>query len=169
MSKINLPIKYNDYAIIKELDDISVKDALNDSRWRKAMQEEIDALKSMDVWELVDLPEGKKPLTCKWVLREKVDGRLRARIVARGFDQTRSIDYTETFAPVARHASIRILLCHAASKELKTCIFDMNTAFLNGKLSEQIFMMQPEGFDDNLEKVCLLKRSLYGLKQVSEK
>lgn len=165
---INLPIRYNDYAMIGEINDISVNDALNDLRWRKAMQEEIDALKAMDVWKLVDLPEGKKPLTCKWVLREKVDGRLKARIVARGFDQIRGIDYSETFAPVARHASIRILLCYAASKRLKIRIFDINTAFLNGKLSEQIFMMQPEGFDDNSGRVCLLKRSLYGLKQASK-
>ena len=157
--------KYNDYVMIGEVQDISVRNALKDPRWKKAMQNEIESLKHMKTWELVNLPEGRKPLTCKWVFREKVDGRLKARIVARGFDQKPGIDYKETFAPVARHASICLLLSYAASEKLHIRTFDIKTAFLNGDLLEEIFIFQPEGFDDNSGRVCLLKKSLYGLKQ----
>lgn len=132
------------------------------------MQEEYYSLQDMKTWKLVNLPENRKPLTCKWVLREKADGRVKARLVSRDFDQKHGIDYNETFAPVARHASIRLLLSYAARKRMNIRTFDVNTAFLNGELSEEIYMLQPQGFDDKSGRVCLLKRSLYGLKQASK-
>lgn len=152
-------------AIIGETENISVSEALKDEKWRQAMQEEYDSLMDMKTWELVDCPEGMKPITCRWVLREKTDGRYKARLVARGFEQKEGIDYEETFSPVARHASIRLLLSHAASEKMKLVSFDVKTAFLYGKLEQVIYMNQPEGFNDGSGKVCKLDKSLYGLKQ----
>ncbi|CAK1584992.1 unnamed protein product [Parnassius mnemosyne] len=129
------------------------------------MQEEYDSLMEMKTWTLVDCPEGVKPITCRWVLREKADGRLKARLVARGFEQKGGVDYAETFSPVARHASIRLLLSHAASEKMKLVSFDVKTAFLYRNLEQVIYMKQPEGFDDGSGKVCKLDKTLYGLKQ----
>lgn len=152
-------------AMIGETEDIPVSEALRDEKWRRAMQEEYDSLMEMKTWKLVDCPEGAKPITCRWVLREKADGRFKARLVARGFEQKEGVDYTETFSPVARHASIRLLLSHAASEKMKLVSFDVKTAFLYGNLEQDIYMHQPEGFDDGTRKVCKLNKSLYGLKQ----
>lgn len=172
------PPRYRDYitdfrrggksakmAMIGETEDIPVSEALKDEKWKQAMQEEYDSLMEMKTWELVDCPEGVKPITCRWVLREKADGRLKARLVARGFEQKEGVDYAETFSPVARHASIRLLLSHAASEKMKLVSFDVKTAFLYGNLDQVIYMKQPEGFDDGSGKVCKLDKSLYGLKQ----
>lgn len=152
-------------AMIGEAEDISVGEALKDEKWRRAMQEEYDSLIGMKTWKLVDCPKGVKPITCRWVLREKADGSYKARLVARGFEQKEGVDYTETFSPVARHASIRLLLSHAASEKMKLVSFDVKTAFLYGNLEQDIYMNQPEGFDDGSGKVCKLNKSLYGLKQ----
>lgn len=152
-------------AMIGETEDIPVSEALKDENWRQAMQEEYDSMREMKTWELVDCPEGVKPITCRWVLRKKADGRYKARLVARGFEQKEGVDYAETFSPVARHASIRLLLSHAASEKMKLVSFDVKTAFLYGNLEQVIYMNQPEGFDDGSGKVCKLDKSLYGLKQ----
>lgn len=152
-------------AMIGEIEDISVNEALKDEKWRQAMQDEYDSLMEMKTWELVDCTEGVKPITCRWIFREKADGRYKARLVARGFEQKEGVNYTETFSPVARHASIRLLLSHAASEKMKLISFDVKTAFLYGNLEQVIYMNQPEGFEDGSEKVCKLVKSLYGLKQ----
>lgn len=152
-------------AMIGEVEDIPVSEALKDEGWKRAMQEEFDSLMQMKTWRLVKCPEGVKPLTCRWVLRERADGRLKARLVARGFEQEEGINYTETFSPVARHASIRLMLSYAATEKMKLVAFDVKTAFLHGKLEEVIYMRQPEGFDDGTNHVCELEKSLYGLKQ----
>ena len=90
---------------------------------------------------------------------------MKARLVARGFDQQQGIDYTETFAPAARYASIRLILSLAAEERSYIKTFDIKTAFLNGELTEELYMLQPEGFDDGSGKVCKLLKSIYGLKQ----
>lgn len=177
-SNMKIPARYKDYimgylrggnsantAMIGEIQDISVAAALKDAKWRRAMKEEFNSLLEMKTWKLVECPEDVKPLTCKWVLREKTNGKLKARLVARGFEQREGIDYSETFSPVARHASIRLLLSYAASEKLDLIPFDVKTAFLHGDLKETIYMVQPEGFDDGSGRVCELKKSLYGLKQ----
>lgn len=147
--------------------DISIDEALNDFEWKNAMEEEMNSLNKMKTWKLTDLPEGCKPLTCKWVLRRKESGRPKARLVARGYDQQQGVDYNETFAPVARHASIRLLLSYASKENFCIRTFDIKTAFLNGEISEEIYMIQPKGFEDGTDRVCKLLRSIYGLEQAS--
>lgn len=177
-SRINPHPKFVDYvmdymkggniaqcAMIGEVQEISTKEALQDPNWRKAMQEEYDSLMKMQTWRMEKCPKDMKPLTCKWVLREKADGRLKARLVARGLEQREGLDYAETFSPVARHASIRLILSHAASKKMKIVTFDVKTAFLYGKLYKVLYMKQPEGFEDGSDNDCRLQKAIYGLKQ----
>lgn len=162
-------------AMIASIDPIDWKDAVsreNKDKWVQAMNEEIEALNKNRTWVLVDLPQGRKPVTCKWVLRTKLksDGsfdRYKARLVARGFSQTSGVDYHETFSPVVRYESVRLIIALAATLDMDICQFDVKTAFLYGDLNEEIFMAQPEGYEDGSGRVCLLKKSLYGLKQAS--
>lgn len=155
-----------------EEDPKTYKEAMkrNDrDKWLIAMQEEIDSLKKNQVWELVDRPR-QNVVTNKWVLKikRKPDGtvdRYKARLVARGFSQVYGIDYMETYAPVVNMASIRMLFAYAAENSLYMSQFDVKTAFLYGDLDETVYMEQPEGFKEDNQKVCKLKRSLYGLKQ----
>lgn len=104
-------------------------------------------------------------MTCRWVLTEKPNGKLKARLVARGFEQQKGIDYDGTFSPVASYASIRLILSHVASEKWKLISFNVKTAFLYAKLKEVIHMVQPEGFGDGSGNVCLLFKAIYGLKQ----
>lgn len=153
------------FVMVGEIEDISVEEALEDKKWYEAMLEEYNALIRMNTWNLVKRPEHATPLTCRWVLRHKQDGKMRARLVVRGFEQREGIDFSETFSPVARHASIRLVLSLAASSKMKLATFDVKTAFLHGDLQETIYMNQPEGFSDGTDRVCKLNKSLYGLKQ----
>eukprot|EP00253_Pinus_taeda_P012581 PITA_12581 len=136
------------------------------------MQKEYDALIKNDTWRLVDPPFGTKPIGCKWVYKNKykVDGSLdkhKARLVAKGFAQKEGVDYEETFAPIAKWATIRTLFALAAQNGWKVHQMDVKTAFLNGDLKENVFMSQHEGFavKGHEHKVCKLVKSLYGLKQ----
>lgn len=140
--------------------------------WRKAMSEELDSLHKNSTWDLVRLPEGRKPIKNKWVFKVKrrTDGsveRYKARLVACGYSQKEGIDYKETFSPVVRLESVRILLAIVARDDLELMHFDVKTAFLNGMLEEEIYMDQPRGYPEKSGYVCKLKRSLYGLKQAS--
>lgn len=152
-------------AMIGEVEDIPVSEALKNEKWRKAMTEEFKSLTKMKTWDLVKAPDYIKPLTCRWILRQKNDGRYKARLVARGFEQKEGIDYNDTFSPVVRYVSIRLILSFAASSNMKLMTFDVKTAFLYGDLQEEIFMYQPEGFQNGTSDVCKLNKSLYGLKQ----
>lgn len=139
-------------------------------RWQSAMKDEMDSLKANDVWELVSPPTGRKVLGCKWVYKVKVNAegnveRHKARLVAQGFSQRFGQDYDETFAPVVRAETVRTILATCAQKDLLVHQMDVATAFLNGKLQEDVYMKQPEGFVKKPELVCKLKRSLYGLKE----
>lgn len=132
--------------------------------WQAAMEDEMTALKSNNTWCLVPLPVNAKTLDNKWVYRIKsgIDGkiiRFKARLVARGFTQEKDIDYTETFAPVVRYDSIRLLLAIAAENNFHIAQFDVKTAFLYGELK---LGFKDEKFPD---RVCKLNKSLYGLKQ----
>jgi hypothetical protein len=142
------------------------------SFWKEAIQEEMDSIMGNKTWKLVDLPPGSKPIGCKWILKRKmkVDGtidKFKARLVAKGFTQKEGIDYFDTYAPVARIASIRVLLALASIYKLVIHQMDVKTAFLNGELDEEVYMKQPEGFvvKGQEHKVCKLTKSLYGLKQ----
>lgn len=137
-----------------------------------AMEEEYAALISNHTWELVDLPDNKNLVSCKWVFKLKTDAegavkKYKARLVARGFSQKYGVDYDQVFAPVARHCTFRVLLSIAATNEMMAYHVDAKSAFLNGELEEDIYMSQPPGFIDesNEGKVCHLKKSIYGLKQ----
>ena len=140
----------------------------------KAMEEEMESMRSNQVWKLVDLPKGRKAIGNKWVLKIKrnADGnieRYKARLVAKGYTQQEGIDYVETFSPVARFTSIRLILAIVANMDLELHQMDVKTAFLNGELEEEIYMEQPIGFTKERQehKVCRLLKSIYGLKQSS--
>lgn len=176
-----LPQKLSDYdlstlmAEASSLDDPSTyEEAMSSSdkeEWCKAIKCEYDSLLKNNVWELVDRPKHTNVVKCKWVFKRKYDAtgkftKYKARLVARGFSQKEGIDYSETFSPVVRHSTLRILFSLATELNLQCNHIDVTTAFLNGELEETIFMEQPKGFNDN-DKVCMLKKSIYGLKQAS--
>lgn len=149
----------------------SIKEALLVPEWKAAVLEEMRALKQNNIWSLVELPQGKSTVGCKWVftVKYKADGsveRHKARLVAKGFTQTYGIDYTETFAPVSKLNTIRILLSLAANSDWPIHQLDIKNAFLNGELEEEVYMCQPPGFEEELgiQTVCKLNKSLYGLK-----
>lgn len=134
------------------------------------MDEEFRSLIANKTWELVDLPPNRKPISCKWVYKVKYKNdcvdRFKARLVARGFTQRYGLDYTDTFSPVVRLDTVRILVILANQFQWNIVQIDVKTAFLNGTIEEQIYMLQPEGYEVS-NQVCRLKRSLYGLKQAS--
>ena len=138
--------------------------------WIEATESEYDSLIDNNVWELTKLPEGRKPVGCKWVFKKKMnpDGSIqkyKARLVAQGFSQVYGEDYDEVFAPVARFESVRAIVSQAVKKKMHIHQMDVTAAFLNGDLQEEIYMKQPEGFEGEEDLVCRLKKSLYGLKQ----
>ena len=140
-------------------------------QWKLAIQEELQALYGNNTWELVPRPYARKAIPCKWVFKLKLDSfgnveRFKARLVAKGFAQREGIDYTEVFAPVSKHTTLRTLLSLAAEQNMEIRQIDVKTAFLNGYLEEEIYMEQPPGFvEGGSDLVCKLNRSLYGLKQ----
>nr|KAJ0219061.1 hypothetical protein LSAT_V11C300140140 [Lactuca sativa] len=140
--------------------------------WKEAIHDEIDSIMHNNTWVLADLPPSCKALGCKWILKRKmkVDGTInkyKPRLVIQGFRQKEGIDFFDTYAPVVRISTVRLLLALAAIHNLVIHQMDVKTAFLNGDLDEEIYMKQPEGFvmPGNEHKVCKLKKSLYGLKQ----
>ncbi|GJT70907.1 putative ribonuclease H-like domain-containing protein [Tanacetum coccineum] len=149
-----------------------ISEALEDESWVDAMQEELLQFEIQKVWILVDLPYGKKAIGTKWVYRNKKDERgvvvrNKARLVAQGHRQEEGIDYDEVFAPVARLEAIRIFLAFASYKGLIVYQMDVKSAFLYGKIDEEVYVSQPPGFQDpkSPEKVYKVVKALYGLHQ----
>ena len=147
------------------------KSAKMDPKWRDAMIEELEALKKNKTWVLTRLPEGKKAVSCKWIYTVKQNSqgkieRYKARLVARGYSQTYGIDYDETFAPVAKMNTVRILVSCAANFGWPLHQLDVKNAFLHGDLQEEVYMEIPPGFgtSETTGKVCKLRKSIYGLK-----
>ena len=142
--------------------------------WEQAMVEELSSLHQNGTWELSELPQGRTAIKCKWVFKCKLqsDGtleRYKARLVAKGCSQKEGIDYEETFAPVMRFATFRMLIAWVAVEDLEMHQVDVKTAFLHGNLDEEIYMQQPDGFAEQGKQhlVCRLQKALYGLKQAS--
>ncbi|GJT38372.1 putative RNA-directed DNA polymerase [Tanacetum coccineum] len=143
-------------------------------KWKEAMKSEIQSMYDNQVWNLVDTTTGLKTVGCKWIFKKKtdMDGKVhtyKARLVAKGYTQTHGIGYEETFSPVAKIKSIRIMLAIAAFHDYEIWKMDVKTAFLNGKLTEDVFMAQLEGFENAKypTRVCKLQKAIYGLKQAS--
>ena len=148
-------------------------EASSNPLWQQAMKEELDALHKTGTWDLVYLPPGKSAIGCKWIYKIKTrsDGtvdRYKARLFARGFTQEYGIDYEETFAPVARLSSVRTLIVISAARRWPLFQMDVKNVFLNGELSEEVYMKLPPGYSQPPRfpnRVCQLRRALYGLKQ----
>ena len=140
--------------------------------WKEVIKSEIDSILQNHTWELLDLPPGSKPPEYKWIFKKKMKacgtiGKYKARLVIKGYKQKEGLDYFDTYSPVTRINSIRMVLAIAALQNLEIHQMDVKTAFLNGDLDEKIYMDQPDGFiaPEQEKKVCRLVKSLYGLKQ----
>ncbi|GJU74450.1 retrovirus-related pol polyprotein from transposon TNT 1-94 [Tanacetum coccineum] len=150
----------------------NIKEAMADSAWIEAMQEELHQFDRLQVWELVDKPFGKNVIKLKWLWKNKKDEdqtiiRNKARLVAKGYAQEEGIDFEESFAPIARLEAVRIFVAYAAHKSFPIYQMDVKMVFLNGPLKEEVYVAQPDGFIDpyHPDKVYRLRKALYGLKQ----
>ncbi|GJV87271.1 retrovirus-related pol polyprotein from transposon TNT 1-94 [Tanacetum coccineum] len=159
-------------AFLTVVEPKTYKDALTQSCWIEAMQEELNEFERLRVWELVPRPDKVMVITLKWIYKVKLDElggilKNKARLVAHGYRQEEGIDFEESFAPVARLEAIRIFLAFAAHMNMVVYQMDVKTAFLNGNLREEVYVSQPDGFvdPDNPNHVYKLKKALYGLKQ----
>ncbi|GJX75008.1 putative ribonuclease H-like domain-containing protein [Tanacetum coccineum] len=149
-----------------------VVQALKDPSWIEAMQEELLQFKLKKVWTLIELPNGKRAIGTKWVFRNKKDERgivikNKARLVSQGYTQEEGIDYDEVFAPVARIEAIRLFLAYASFKDFVVYQMDVQSAFLYGKIKEEVYVCQPLGFEDPdfPDRVYKVEKSLYRLHQ----
>ncbi|KAK1553149.1 hypothetical protein Q3G72_029697 [Acer saccharum] len=163
-------ISYTCYT--SQIEPKKVEETLNDEFWVLAMQEELSQFERNEVWTLVPRPKTTNVIGTKWIFRNKSDedGNIvlnKARLVAQGYSQIEGIDFEETFAPVARLESIRLLLSISCVHKFKLHQMDVKSAFLNGFLQEEVFVEQPKGFVDahHPNHVYRLKKALYGLKQ----
>ncbi|KAK0572541.1 hypothetical protein LWI29_033229 [Acer saccharum] len=140
--------------------------------WRNAMSAEYDALVKNGTWTLVPSHSSQNVIGCKWIFRIKrhPDGsvaRYKARLVAKGFHQRPGIDFTETFSPVVKPVTVRLILTIAVTNDWPLRQLDVNNAFLQGSLSDDVYMSQPPGFVDAAlpHHVCKLRKAIYGLRQ----
>ena len=161
-------IRYANFAATGEPEN--AREAFGDPKWKSAMEEEYMALKRNETWRLVPEKQGKNIIDCKWVykIKRKSDGtidRYKARLVAKGFKQRYGIDYEDTFSPVVKIATIRLVLSIAVSRGWTLRQLDVQNAFLHGVLEEEVYMRQPPGFEQGHGLVCKLDKALYGLKQ----
>ena len=161
------------WSLYSELLDepLSYATAVQQEEWRKAIQNEVDSIIKNKTWTVTDRPTGYKPITAKWLFKIKrhsngLINKLKARIVARGFQQKEGTDYSEVFAPVVRWSTILTVLALAAKQKWPLWQMDVITAFLNGTINEELFMEIPDGFPgaDDPTQVYKINRALYGLK-----
>nr|GFB30780.1 hypothetical protein [Tanacetum cinerariifolium] len=140
-------------AFLTSVEPKTYKEALTQSCWIEAMQEELNEFEHLEVWELVPRPNKVTVITLKWIYKVKLDElggilKNKARLVARGYRQEEGIDFEESFAPVARLEAIQIFLAYVAQKNMVIYQMDVKTAFLNGNLREDVYVSQPDGFVD---------------------
>ena len=159
---------------LQELDEIpqGAREAMADTNWCAAMDKEYRSLLDNKVWELVPRPKGGKVICGRWHYAVKRDGngavvKYKARFVAKGFTQVEGLHYSETFAPTTRLSTIRAVLACAAHQGAKPKQMDIKTAYRHAPIEEELYLEQPEGFEDKPNKghACRLLKSLYGLKQ----
>nr|GEU96263.1 retrovirus-related Pol polyprotein from transposon TNT 1-94 [Tanacetum cinerariifolium] len=157
-----------------EKEPTSYKQASKHPKWVEEMNKELDALESNNIWELTPLPPNKQAIGSKWVYRikYKADGsvkRYKGRLVAKRSNQKEGVDYTETFAPVAKMVTVRTILTMATVSNWHIHQLDINNAFLHGDLDEEVYMTLPSGYNKKVfpNAVCKLKKSLYGLKHAN--
>lgn len=153
-------------------DPSSFEEAVQEAKWREAMDREIESIEKNETWELCSLPHGVNTIGVKWIFKTKLNetgevDKCKARLVAKGYAQKYGIDYTEVFAPVARWDTIRAILAVAAQKGMKVYQLDVKSAFLYGEITETVYVDQPKGYEKkgHESKVYKLKKALYGLKQ----
>ncbi|KAJ4713080.1 Retrovirus-related Pol polyprotein from transposon TNT 1-94 [Melia azedarach] len=135
----------------KRLDSRTAIESSNSQKWIDAMNKEIKSIKDNDVWDLVSLPEGAKPIGCKWIVKTKRDSkgnmeRYKARLVTKGFTQKEGIDYKETFSPISSKDFFRIIMALMAHSNIELHQIDVKTTFLNGDIDETVYMVQLENF-----------------------
>ena len=167
------PLFHRLYVASEPSEPRTVKEALSGPQakeWRTAMGEEFNSLIENKTWILTALPKGRKPTSCKWIFKIKrnADGSMqiyKARLVARGFLQREGIDYNETFVPVVKFSSLRLLFAWAVQHGLEIDQMDVVTAFFYGDMEEELYMAQPEGYVMDPNLVCKIQRGLYGFKQ----
>ncbi|GMI70307.1 hypothetical protein HRI_000700000 [Hibiscus trionum] len=177
LSTAKLSSSYKSFVanISSEHEPVFYHQAARFPEWRAAMKEELQAMENNKTWSVVSLPQGKTAIDCKWVFRikRKADGtvdRYKARLVAKGFTQIEGIDFTDTFSPVAKLTTFKVVLSLAASQNWHLLQLDVNNAFLNGILDEEVYMKIPPGYDTSAEGsnlACRLHKSIYGLRQAS--
>ena len=155
----------------------TLKEALerdDSTEWREAWVSEVDSVARNNTWGLEPLPPGRQAIGCRWLFKQKEDGRYQARLVAKGYAQREGVDYTETFAPVAKFNSLRSLLALVCESDWEVEGMDVKTAFLNSEIKETVYMDIPEGLEpqgsshnpsQDRPLVCRLMKSIYGLKQ----
>jgi len=159
-------------AFVSQVEPKLIEEALKDEKWVDAMHEELNQFTRNDVWFLVPKTDEMNIIGSKWVFRNKLDEvgvitRNKARLVSKGYNQEEGIDYGETFAPIARFEVVRLLLAFACMSRFKLFQMDVKSTFLNGIISEEVYVEQPSGFEDHQHPnhVFKLKKALYGLKQ----
>lgn len=155
------------------VEPVTIEQAFTSKEWTLVAQQEYEALMKNHTWDLVPLPADRKAVGCKWLfkLKKNPDGtiaRYKGRLVVKGYLQEAGIDFQDTFSLVVKPMTIRVVLSLAIKLEWQLRQVDINNAFLNGELSEEIYMTQPLGFEQHSNNgllVCRLKKALYGLKQ----
>jgi hypothetical protein len=169
LSYNNLSHSHSSFALslLHHVEPKTYAEASKHECWRQAMQDELTALEKTGTWDIVDLPDQVKPIGCRWIYKIKhhADGsveRYKARLVAKGYTQIEGLDYFDTYSPVAKLTTIRVVIALASMKNWHLHQLDVNNAFLHGDLQEDVYMIIPPG-------VCKLHKSLYGLKQASRK
>ena len=141
-------------------------------KWREAIGKELTCMETCKVWTLIkkcEIPKDRKPIGCRWVFKEKRDGTQRARLVALGYSQVAGVDFFNNYSPVIDDSSFRIILLMIEKLKLEAWSIDIETAFLNGDLEEEIFMKIPQGMEVQLAETKALKlnKSIYGLVQAA--
>ena len=168
-------LRYIHAGFMIEPDPQSYEEAMRSSvkeEWVRAMDQEMESILRNGTYTLVDLPSGRKAISNKWVYKTKLDSqgmidRRKARLVIRGFSQVSGLDFVDTFAPTPRFQTLRTVLTVAVQHSMRIRQLDVDSAYLNATLREDIYMHQPIGYADGTSKVCKLRKALYGLKQAA--